>query len=51
MKKEVVKHLGINGNGIKEVEYKPLPGGPSNYDTQNSTKKSEEQKVSMTENV
>lgn len=29
------------GNGTKEVEYKPLPGGPSNYGTQNATKKSE----------
>eukprot|EP00261_Vitis_vinifera_P040353 XP_019081596.1 PREDICTED: uncharacterized protein LOC100259687 isoform X4 [Vitis vinifera] len=44
--KEVAKRLGTNGNGTKEVEYKPLPSGLSNG-TQNATRKFEELEVSI----
>eukprot|EP00261_Vitis_vinifera_P040352 XP_019081595.1 PREDICTED: uncharacterized protein LOC100259687 isoform X3 [Vitis vinifera] len=42
--KEVAKRLGTNGNGTKEVEYKPLPSGLSNG-TQNATRKFEELEI------
>ncbi|KAL6344489.1 hypothetical protein AAG906_002394 [Vitis piasezkii] len=50
MKREAAKRLGTNGNGTEEVEYKPLPSGPSNG-TQNATNKSKEPEVSIIENV
>ncbi|XP_072994440.1 sulfite exporter TauE/SafE family protein 3-like [Typha latifolia] len=37
IKKEAARHLGSNGEGSEEVEYKPLPTGPSNS-AQNKTK-------------
>ncbi|RVX17541.1 Sulfite exporter TauE/SafE family protein 3 [Vitis vinifera] len=50
MKREAAKRLGTNGNGTEEVEYKPLPSGPSNG-TQSATNKSKELEVSIIENV
>ncbi|XP_034684525.1 sulfite exporter TauE/SafE family protein 3-like [Vitis riparia] len=50
MKREAAKRLGTNGNGTEEVEYKPLPSGPSNG-TQNATNKSKELEVNIIENV
>ncbi|KAF8393376.1 hypothetical protein HHK36_021619 [Tetracentron sinense] len=48
IKKETAKRLQSNGSGSEEVEYKPLPDGPSN-DTQKA--KSIEAEVPILENV
>ncbi|XP_057968099.1 sulfite exporter TauE/SafE family protein 3-like isoform X2 [Malania oleifera] len=50
IKKEAARRLESSGNNGAEVEYEPLPGGPSN-DTQPATKESEEKGVSILENI
>ncbi|KAL3819033.1 hypothetical protein ACJIZ3_004938 [Penstemon smallii] len=49
-KKETAKRLETNGNGRDDVEYKLLPGGPSNT-TGNEATNLEEPEVSILENV
>ncbi|KAA8541791.1 hypothetical protein F0562_022943 [Nyssa sinensis] len=50
LKKEAARRLVSNGTGSEEVEYKTLPGGPSN-DTQMESKESKASEVSIIENV
>ncbi|KAJ4957884.1 hypothetical protein NE237_024995 [Protea cynaroides] len=50
MKEETAKRLESNGIRNEEVEYKPLPGGPSN-DPQEENKGSVESEVRILENV
>ncbi|XP_062163110.1 sulfite exporter TauE/SafE family protein 3-like isoform X2 [Alnus glutinosa] len=47
MKQEAAKRLESNGSGSAEVEYKPLPGGPSN----GIHKDTKETEVTILENV
>lgn len=49
IKKEAARRLASNGDGSEEVEYKPLPEGPSNGAGPESKEKKEE--VSILENV
>ncbi|XAR69310.1 hypothetical protein NMG60_11000849 [Bertholletia excelsa] len=50
MKKEAAKRLASNGIDQEGADYKLLPGGPGN-DTQNATKESAEDKVSLIKNI
>ncbi|KAM7493249.1 hypothetical protein LguiB_027858 [Lonicera macranthoides] len=49
LKKEAVKRVETNDAGREDVEYKPLPGGPSN--AKNGTNGSDKLEVSVIENV
>lgn len=50
LKREVAEHLASKGTDSEQVEYKPLPGGPSSG-TQKETEKEMEQEVTILENV
>ncbi|KAF2323415.1 hypothetical protein GH714_035357 [Hevea brasiliensis] len=50
IKKEAARRLASNGDGSEEVEYKPLPGGPSNGARPESNE-SKREEVSVLENV
>ncbi|KAL4626136.1 hypothetical protein ACB092_05G074200 [Castanea dentata] len=50
VKEEAARRLEKIANGIEEVEYTPLPGGPSN-NAPSETKESEKSGVSMLDNI
>ncbi|KAK7839124.1 sulfite exporter TauE/SafE family protein 3 [Quercus suber] len=50
VKEEAARRLEKSANGIEEVEYTPLLGGPSN-NTPSETKESEKSGVSMLDNI
>lgn len=50
MKKEVARRMQSNGNGSEDVEYRPLPGAPTNG-SRSGTNESKRKEVSIIENI